>query len=279
MGKRTLFLTAALALFAAAPAAAQDCAGADRKYCILKANLKRMPALESFLGGSDELTRRFAAAAFDSGYKHEWLLFNSLLAGGRKDPGGSLIRSEIAKLPPEQWYYVIRVEDHRRILVSMGGGIYGNFTEGLGNMVRPEKDRMRTMKCFEQADTLIRNTAPVKDTGRPRGIFNAWSALPVTARFRRLSEHTAPCFHFEGRNGPVEIVADSWADTLLPARAWWENNDPDALRELSSGRGVCGPAYDEWDTRRIRALIDKEDKAAEQRKRQLDRLKQFIGVR
>ncbi len=260
--KRTLS-AAFLFCLASAPvaAAAPDCAGADRKFCLLQAKLQYMPALASFLNGDAELSRRFADAAFNHGFEHEWLLFDSLLRGGRKDPDGRLIRSELSKLPPEQWYYVIRLEDHRRNLAGMGGGVYGNFVQGVGNMVRPEKDEMHSMKCFEQADTLIRNAAPIKDSARPRGAFNAWSALPVTAKFRKMNEHTAPCFRFDGPGGPVEIVADSWGDTLLPARAWWTEYDRDALAELSRFRGVCGQDYDDWDLRRIRALMQAEEES------------------
>lgn len=258
------FLSAALLFcLASAPvaAAAQGCAGPDRKFCLLQAKLQYMPALASFLNGDGELSRRFADAAFNHGFEHEWLLFDSLLRGGKKDPDGRLIRSELGRLPPEQWYYVIRLEDHRRNLAGMGGGVYGNFVQGVGNMVRTEKYEMNSMKCFEQADTLIRNAAPIKDSARPRGAFNAWSALPVTAKFRKMNEHTAPCFRFDGPGGPVEIVADSWGDTLLPARAWWAAYDRDALAELSRFRGVCGQDYDDWDLRRIRALMQAEEES------------------
>lgn len=273
---KRLLLAALLTCLAAAAcvpsARAQGCARADR-YCVLQAKLPYLPALDSFLGGDRELARRFAEAAFSRGFEHEWILFDSLLRGGKKDPDGRLIRSELAKLPPEQWYYVIRLEDHRRNLAGMGGGVYGNFVQGVGNMVRTEKNEMHSMKCFEQADTLIRNAAPIKDSARPRGAFNAWSALPVTAKFRKLNEHTAPCFQFDGPGGPVEIVADSWGDTLLPARAWWAEYDRAALAELSRGRGVCGQEYDDWDLRRIRALMQKEDESRQKWEKRAESLK------
>lgn len=242
---------------AATPAAALDCAGQDRKLCLLQSKLQYMPALASFLNGDPERSQRFANAAFNHGFEHEWILFDSLLRGGRKDADGRLIRAELAKLPPEQWYYVIRVEDHRRNLADMGGGIYGNFVEGLGNMIRPEKYELHKLKCMEQADTMIANTAPVKDTGRPRGIFNAWSSHPISANLARLNEHTAPCFRFEGRDGPVEIVADSWANTLLPARDWWRDYDGAAFKDLARGRGFCGQEYEDWDMKRINALMNR----------------------
>ncbi|MCX5790700.1 MAG: hypothetical protein NTY45_00530 [Elusimicrobia bacterium] len=264
---------------AAVSAAAYDCTGADRAWCRLSAHLGELPNLASFLGGSGETGRRFANAAFNSAgsQQYEWTLFNDLLGGGKGDPGGRLIRSALARLPPEQWYYVIRLEDQRRILAGMGGGVYGNFVEGVGNLVRPEKYRMNTMKCFEQAGTLIRNAEPIKGSGRPRGVFNAWSALPVTARFRKLNEHTAPCFRFDGPGGPVEIVADPWANVLVPARAWWGKFDPSVPKALAGRPGVCGPDYDEWDGERARALVEAEDRAAARQKAQLDKITNVFG--
>lgn len=251
-----LAFVASLALLAVS-AAAQE----SKKHSQLKAQLTALPNLAAFLQGDEAAAGRFADAAFDSPgmQSQEWRLFDSLLGGGKLDPGGSLIRPEIKKLPPEQWYYLIRLEDHRRSLSELNGGngLYVNAVEGVGNLVRTEKYELHLLKCHEQGETLMRNMDPVKDTGRPRSLFQPWSSELVTAKFQKLNEHNAPCFHFDGPEGPVEIVADSWAGDLLPARAWWAKWDPESLLRLN-GKGVCGKYYEPFDDARIAVQMEKD---------------------
>lgn len=250
-------LAAIVALLAASPAPAQESA----KLSSLKAQLRTLPNLNEFLQGDESSARRFADAAFDQpgSQTREWTLFDSLLAGGKLDRGGAQIRAELKKLPPEQWYYVIRLEDHRRSLSELSDGWYGNMLQGTGNLFVGKKDELHVLKCHEQAETLMRNMAPVKTTGRPASIFQHWASELVTAKFRWPNEHNAPCFHYDGPEGPVEFVADSWAGDLVPARVWWRKWDADVLTQLS-GKSVCGKSYEQFDDARIAVLMERDRK-------------------
>lgn len=279
---RAIFLAVSLLCLDSATALAQEsggrgCGDENKKWCHLQSVIGELPNLAGFLQGAEGKAKQFANAAFDnpSMQEQEWRLFDGLLGGGKLDPGGALIRGEISRLPPEQWYYVIRLEDHRRILVQLGGGVYGNLIEGSVNMFSPKDAELHVMKCHEQGETLMRNMGPVKSSGRPRSVFQDWSPLLVTAKFQTLREHNAPCFRYAGPEGPVEIVADSWADVLVPARVWWQEYDPAALSQLSGGNGVCGPSYERWDLARVGALMKKED---EQMKRIEDAKKRMQSL-
>lgn len=261
-------LAASLFFLAAARAPAQEsdasgCAEEDAKWCNLKAKLGQLPNLSRFLQGDEEKGRQFAAAAYNSpaSQDEEWKAFDTLLGGGRLDPGGALISGELKKLAPEQWYYVIRLEAQRKILVGLGGGLFGNFTEGFGNIFRAQEHEMHVMKCHEQGEALMRNMQPVKSSGRPAGVFTGWSSQLVTANFQKLNEHNAPCFNFSGAGEPVEIVADSWGDMIVPARVWWQKYDPSVPSQMG-GREACGETYRDWDGARTRALNKQDEERA-----------------
>lgn len=246
------FLAAAFFFLAAVSAPAQqpdtqECSQEDKKWCNLKSKLGQLPNLSRFLQGDEEKAKKFANAAYDSpsSQEGEWKAFDMLLGGGKLDSGGSLISAELKKLPPEQWYYIIRLEDRRRGLVQLGGSWYGNFTEGLGNLIRPKDAEMHVMKCNEQGENLMAQMDTVDRSGRPQGVFSGWKHQLLTAKFRKMSEHNAPCFDFQGPEGPVEIVADSWGDALVPARVWWQRYDP-KVPSAMGGNEVCGKTYDRW---------------------------------
>lgn len=275
-------LPLALLLFSATPALCEEEAFAreqdpSQKLEHLRGELRGLPVLSAFLDGMKGADRKFAEAAFDSpGMRaQEWKEFDALLRGGKLDAGGGWIQSELRKLPPEQWYYVIRVDAHRRSLAEIGGGLGGNAMQSIGNVFASKQGEL-AIKCYQQAETLIRNTEPVKTSGRPAGVFNAWSVKPITANRLKLSEHTAPCFRFRGQGGLVEIVADSWDNTLVPANVWWQR-DREMKTALAGGDGYCGEKFEDLDGEICRRMNDRVDTFTQGSKNLYDKAKKFFS--
>lgn len=277
MRKIVLLSLLCLAVPAAPARPADDGAAEGKKWSHLKQELPNLPRLSAFLqNAGEEAARRFAEAAFDSaGFRaQEWKDFDALLGGGKKDAGGALIQGELRKLPPEQWYYIIRLDGHRRNLVGIGGGLMGNATQSIGNAFRGQKDQIQ-IKCFEQAATLLRNMEPIKTSGRPQGVFQGWSSKPVTSNRLKFNEHTAACFRFNAPGGLVEIMADSWDDTLLPASAWWQRDSAMAVK-LGGPDGYCGDRYEDLDGEKCRAMNDRVEKFTEGSKKIYNKAKDML---
>lgn len=275
-------LALALFLFAAPPAFCleEDAAreqDSSPKWEHLRSELRALPALAAFLEGDEDNARKFAEAAFDSAgmRAQEWREFDLLLRGGKLDAGGGQIQAELRKLSPEQWYYIIRVDWHRRSLAGIGGGLRGNAIQGLGNAFASEQNKL-AIKCYQQTETMISNTEPLKASGRPAGVFNAWSAKPITANRFKLSEHTAPCFRFRGQGGLVEIVADSWDNTLVPARVWWQR-DQRMQAALAGGDGYCGDKFEDLDGELCRRMNDRVDTFTQGSRNLYDKARKFFS--
>lgn len=202
------------------------------------------------------------------GRKKEWMFFDRIVQGPMQD--------FIRRLPPEQWTYVSFIEEHRRIVYgAYGNGIVGNITQSFGNVFLPEKDRIH-IKCYERADQLISHVHGV-NFQRLQGTSGRWSDETVTANQGRLNEHTAACFTFRGSGAPMDLIADPWANVMLPAESWWRNVDPKYAERLAangaSARGWCGENY--------RAVMDDMDqqykKVGGDGRARLEKLRNSLG--
>lgn len=227
--------------------------------------LETAPDIQDFLNEwpSDQAgdnAKRFAEAAHHSHAvrEQEWTLFNDILggrAGGRRL--GDL-RRDLLRLPPEDWYFVIRLEHHRGGIFRMSGnGYVGNVAQNI--MIKTGDDSVDFSrygrKCYERADRLIGLMDIVRNTGAG---FHNWTSRNVIARIGKATEHTAPCFVYDGGGGRVEIVADPWANSLGPARDWWRKWENGAFN--GSPDGWCGAAYEEYEKQKLDDLLHPDRK-------------------
>ncbi len=178
----------------------------------------------------------------------EWRDFEMLLRGGKLDSKGALIRNELAKLPGEQWHFIVRLERERRALYNKlgwgpGGNIRQNGAELIGVRIEPRL-------CSDRSEKLTALMAPVENMPA----FRNWKTEEITANMISVRDsrglrdelyggvHWANCFVYNDGSRKVEIVADAWANALVPAYTWWYHFDKGTHEFLyrSGGRDWCG---------------------------------------
>lgn len=283
-----LFLACASAqAFAEPPAIGTDPGG--EKAAHLHSLIGTLSNFESFLDSyetvpADQAVRRFADNAhFNRSIREaEWRLFDSLLGGGKLDEDGNHIRAALSELTPKDWYFVIRLEEHRRQLMDMhGNGPLGNVTENVDKMVGAsavDYERYGRL-CYERADQLLGRMKIVRDTWDFKGwTFRSLMANPTrkTIVLVRSGEHHAPCFELGGDDPKVELVADAWAGGLVPARVWWREWDKEAYEALGPGGRFCGRIYDRYEHARMQAIFRKQAEGSRRTKKDLDGVKSRI---
>lgn len=198
-----------------------------------------------------------AAAAFaeagpdDMGAREAlWRDFERLLGGGKRDKGGALIRLELGKIPPAQWPFVVRVDRERRAIFGrLGNGPLGNISQSLVGACRAFRQGVglspggdiEPRKCDDRSLLLTARAKPLLDE-EPYRRF--WSASEITANYITVADsrglgdelyggvHWANCFIFNGGGAKVELVADAWDDSLIPAYEWWLAFDKDTHEML-----------------------------------------------
>lgn len=210
----------------------------------------RFPALAAFLDANGGRWGGPAAAFAEelpetpSARESEVRDLDHLLRGGKLDKQGENIRREVAKLPGNQWHFVIRLERERRALYErLGWGPGGNIIQNVGLPVEPRL-------CSDRSAKLTATMAPLENDGR----FPGWHTEEITANMISVSDrrgirddlyggvHWAPCFVYDDGHTRAEIVADAWANTLAPAYTWWYNFDKGTHDYLykAGGRDWCG---------------------------------------
>jgi hypothetical protein len=222
------------------------------------------PALGYFLNGiggpEGPQAAAFAGVLPEDGAARADMLrrLDMLLRGGNYDKRGDNIRREMAKLPGEQWQFVVILERERRAIYDrLGYGPTGNLYES----VTPAKIEPR--RCYERMDALIKKMAPVQAAGA----FRAWKTEELTANMITVSHsrglrdelyggvHNAPCFVYDDGRARVEIAADAWANSLTPAYTWWYQFDRATHDQLyrAGGRDWCS---DEAQRKAVNAQVE-----------------------
>jgi|GEM_PF-7056367 len=228
----------------------------DDKYAELQSALSSgaYPAFSYFLDNSGgrytEAVADFAKASSDNRQARlaEWRDFEMLLRGGKLDKNGALIRNEVAKLPGAQWHFIVKLERERRALYNKlgwgpGGNIRQNGVEMLGMKIEPRL-------CSDRSEKLTALMVPVEKLPA----FRDWRTEEITANMLSVRDsrglrdelyggvHWANCFVYSDGSRRVEIVADAWANALVPAYTWWYHFDKGTHDFLyrSGGRDWCG---------------------------------------
>lgn len=214
----------------------------------------RFPALSLFL---DQLggARGTAAAAFadampvTAASREDAVKdLDKLLRGGKLDKNGSHIRRELAKVPGAQWHFVVRLERERRALYDkLGWGPGGNIRQNSGALVGID---VEPRLCSDRSTKLAATMAPLEKDPR----YPGWRTEELTANMISVSDrrdlrddlyggvHWAPCFVYDDGYTRAEIVADAWANALVPAYTWWYGFDKGTHDYLykAGGRDWCG---------------------------------------
>ncbi|MBI4349756.1 MAG: hypothetical protein HY553_23165 [Elusimicrobia bacterium] len=222
------------------------------------AELTRPGAYPRILGMAGEHARAFAAGAPAdvASRRGAWELLEHMLGGGGLDPGGERIREVLPRLPPSEWYFLVAVERERRRIVSELGR--GGLTNAADNAADWANDACefaglgkpfstKGYRCYDRRDRLARAV----DEIRVRGVGKQWSHVFIQANpgakpspvEPRSGEHHANCLVYLDGNARVEIMADAWGDSLVPAYTWWwfwERDVHDALK-ASGQEGWCEP--------------------------------------
>lgn len=214
------------------------------------------PALNYFLnsagGRYGEQALAFANSSPDDQRQRlaEWRDFEMLLRGGKLDKNGALIRNEVAKLPGTQWHFIVKLERERRALYNkLGWGPGGNIKQNSAQLVGV---KVEPRLCSDRSEKLTAIMAPVEKIH----LFHNWRTEEVTANMISVRDsrglrdelyggvHWASCFVYEDGGRRVEIVADAWANMLVPAYTWWYNFDRSTHDYLyrAGGQDWCGSA-------------------------------------
>lgn len=246
-------LAFSLLLLAGAASAQED----KRAEFLAALDSGRYPALSYFVnnigGGRDGAqAAEFARYLPDSATarRNMYQGMEMLVRGGKLDKNGVNIRRELGKLPGAQWHFVLNLERERRALYDrLGWGPGGNILQNSGGLVGI---KVEPRLCSDRSSKLAAAMAPLEKDR----LFRAWSTEEITANMITVRDsrglrdelyggvHWAPCFRYDDGRVRVELVADAWANALVPAYTWWYDFDRDTHDYLyrSGGRDWCGEA-------------------------------------
>lgn len=263
--------TALLVVLLALPASAQS----DTKAAALDAFLRSgvAPRLTAFLAQTGGKAA-FASGATDDAATREndWRTCEAMLSGGPRDPNGDALKASLAKLPPGQMYFAARLFAATKALhAELGNGRWGNAKENLGLCT----GRL----CYERAAALQQRMEDFRTR-----YYKKWDSSSVDAVPGAYNEHTMACYSFypgsRGAAASVEIAADAWDDSFIPAEIWFGVHDRATRDALAKeGKDWCGPTFAAIRKPQRDRLVEKEDRAEEAAKRRAEDVGKKMSVK
>lgn len=211
----------------------------------------------------------------------EWSNLDLMLRGGKLDKGGAHIRREMAKLPGDQWGFMALVDQERRkIYKKLGWGPGGNLTQGLTEALHCTAANPR--RCYDRTTLLMEAVKGVMERSYPGWKLQEIIANEVTDKVGMSDQaamlhggtHHSPCFIYESGGGRVEIMADSWANVMVPAYTWWYSFDKHTHNYIykAGGRAWCDESLISEAVKTEQAEIQGAEAAQSIRQQQLNQL-------